>query len=75
MIISMKIINCNDWAPRNNLNIPIPITDPPVDLHGLLGKLYFVYGLGRLAWFYHRLGEFVLYSFLNGENDYFYENN
>ena len=37
----MKIINCNNWIPRNQLNIPIPITDPPSDLQKLLGKLYF----------------------------------
>jgi hypothetical protein len=77
MIISMKIINCNDWAPRNHLNIPIPITDPPIDLQGLLGKLYFAYSPGRLAWFYYRLGEFVIYHFLNETlslgGDYFNE--
>jgi hypothetical protein len=66
MIISMKIINCNNWAPRNMLNIPIPITDPPVDLQGLLGKLYFAYSPGRLSWFYYRLGEFGIYGLLNG---------
>ena len=73
----MKIINCNNWAPRNALNIPIPITDPPVDLQGLLGKLYFAYSPGRLAWFYYRLGEFVIYHFLNETlslgGDYFNE--
>ena len=76
-ITSMKMIDFNNWTRLNNLNTPVPkpITDLPVNLHGLLSQLYFVYGLGRLAWFYHRLGEFVLYSFLNGENDYFYENN
>lgn len=62
----MKMINCNNWTQRNRLNIPIPTTDPPVDLQGLLGKLYFAYSPGRLAWFYYRLGEFVIYSFLNG---------
>jgi hypothetical protein len=25
MIISMKMINSNNWAPRNKLNIPRPI--------------------------------------------------
>ncbi len=70
----MKIINCNDWAPRNNLNtlVPIPITDLPVDLYRLLIKLYFAYSPGRL--FYYRLVELVIYSFLNRENDYFNEN-
>jgi hypothetical protein len=65
MIISMKMISCNNWAPCNQLNIPIPITDPPVDLQVLLSKLYFAYSPGRLAWFYYRLGEFVIYGFLN----------
>ena len=76
MIISMKIINCNNWSPCNNFNIPIPITDPPIDLQGLLGKLYF-YSPERLAWFYYRLGEFVIYGFLNEAlslgGDYFNE--
>jgi hypothetical protein len=69
----MKIINCNDWAPRNNLNtlVPIPITNLPVDLHRLLIKLYFVYSPGRL--FYYRLVELVTYSFLNREDYYFNE--
>jgi hypothetical protein len=73
----MKMINCNDWAPRNNLNtlvpIPIPITNLPVDLRRLLIKLYFAYSPGRL--FYYRLVELVIYSFLNREDDYFNENN
>ena len=47
--ISMKIINCNNWAPCNQLNIPIPITDLPVDLQGLLSTLYFAYSPGRLS--------------------------
>jgi hypothetical protein len=37
----MKKINSYNWTPRNQLNIPIPITDPPVDVEKLLGKLYF----------------------------------
>jgi hypothetical protein len=62
----MKMINSNNWAPRNplKLNIPIPITDPPVDLHGLLSKLYFTYSPGRLAWFYYRLGEYVIFYYI-----------
>jgi hypothetical protein len=40
-VISMKKINSYNWTPRNQLNIPIPITDPPVDVEKLLGKLYF----------------------------------
>ncbi|BAF36233.1 hypothetical protein [Microcystis phage LMM01] len=65
MIISMKIINCNDWTPRNNMNIPI--TDPPVDL-----QMYFAYSPGRLAWFYYKLAEFGIYGFLY-KGDYFNE--
>ena len=65
IIISMKIINCNNWSPRNKSNIPIPITDPSVDLLGLLIKLY-----GRV---YYRLENLVTYSFLNREDDYFNE--
>ena len=64
------MIDCNDWVLRNNLNIPIPIADLPVDLH----ELFVVYSTGRLVWFYYRLGEFGIYSFLNGENNYFNEN-
>ena len=62
IIISMKIINCNNWAPHNKLNISIPITDPPVDLW-----VYFAYSR-EVAWFYYRLGrgQFGIYSFLNG---------
>ena len=57
-VISMKIINCNNWAPRNALNIPIPITDPPVDLQGLLGKFYFTWDhtlIISTGGFYYRL--------------------
>ena len=62
----MKIINCNNWSLRNRLNIPVHITDPTVDLLGLLGKLFFAYNPGGLAWFYYRMGEFGIYGFLNG---------
>jgi len=70
----MKMIDFNDWTRLDKLGTPVPkpITDLPVNLHGLLSQLYF-YDLGRLAWFYYRLGELVLYSFLNGEDDYFNE--
>jgi hypothetical protein len=71
----MKMIDFNNWTRLNNLGTPVPkpITDLPVNLHGLLSQLYFVYSLGRLAWFYYRLRELVLYSFLNGGDDYFNE--
>ncbi len=72
----MKMIDFNNWVLLNDLDTPIPkpITDLPVNLHRLLSQLYFAYGLGKLAWFYYRLGELVLYSFLNGEDNYFNEN-
>ena len=51
MVISMKMVNCNDWSPhsnndwtpRNKSNIPIPITDPPILPNG--DNLYYL-------WFY-----------------------
>ena len=64
----MKMIKRNNWAQRNRLNISIPITDSPIDLHELIA-----YSPGRLSWFYYRLGELVIYSFLNREDDYFNE--
>jgi hypothetical protein len=57
----MKIIDCNDWTSRNIFNMSIPITDPPVDLQGLL----VAYSPGGLL--------VVIYSFLNREDDYFNE--
>ena len=73
----LKEINPNYWAPYSEWAPPIPITNPPIDLQGLLGKLYFAYSPGRLAWFYYRLGEFVIYGFLNEAlslgGDYFNE--
>lgn len=70
IIISMKIINCNNWSPRNKSNIVIPITDPSVDLLRLLIKLYFTHSLGRFV--YYRLENLVTYGFLI-EDDYFNE--
>ena len=71
IIILMKIINCSNWSPRNKSNIPIPITDPSVDLLRLLIKLYFTHSLGRFV--YYRLENLVTYGFLNREDDYFNE--
>jgi hypothetical protein len=70
----MKIINCNNWTPRI-INIPIPITDPPVDLHKLLGKFYFTWDhtlIISTGGFYYRLSGVVLYNVLY-VNDYFDE--
>ena len=49
MIISMKMVNCNDWSPHSNNDwtprnkFPIPITDPPILPNG--DNLYYL-------WFY-----------------------
>ena len=61
----MRMIN--DWAPR----MPISINDLTVD-DRLLTKLYFAYSPRRLV--YYRLVDFVIYNFLNREDDYFNEN-
>jgi hypothetical protein len=69
----MKMIDSNKWAPRHKLNlpmgVPIPITNPPVDHHGLFFKLYFAYSRG----FYYRLSA-VIYNTLH-EDNYFDEDN
>jgi hypothetical protein len=59
----MRVINCDEH---------IQISDLLVKLNDSL-ELYFAYSPGRLAWFYYRLGGPVIYSFLNGEDDYFNE--
>ena len=68
MIISMKTINPNCWAPNG---LDVPITAPPV---ANINNLYYsciTYSLGRFV--YYRLEELVTYSFLNREDDYFNE--
>jgi hypothetical protein len=61
----MKIINCNNWAPRNQLDIPIPITDPPVRVYN--------YGwLVNIDLFYYILERVVSYNILD-EDGYFNE--
>ena len=62
----MRMINCDEHEH-------IYISDLLVKLNDSL-ELYFAYSSGRLAWFYYRLGELVIYSFLNREDDYFNEN-
>ena len=64
IISSMNKINSNNWAPRNQLSIPIPITDPPVGLQGLC---FFAYNPERLVWFYYRLGS-MLYNILDKDS-------
>ena len=63
----MKMINCNGWALNNKLKTSMLIEPSVGDL-----QVYFAC-TGRFVWFYYRLGELVLYSFLNREDDYFNE--
>jgi hypothetical protein len=61
----MKIINCNNWAPRNQLDILIPITDPPVRVYN--------YGwLVNIDLFYYILERVASYNILD-EDGYFNE--
>jgi hypothetical protein len=69
-VISMKKINSNNWVSRNPLNIPIPITDPPVDLQKLLGKLYFTWDhtpIISTSGFYYRLVSVLSNTFYENE--------
>jgi hypothetical protein len=50
----MKIINCNDWAPRNTLGVSTPITNPLIANHNSLYDNFYVRGV---AWVYHNLSE------------------
>ena len=62
----MKKINSYKWTPRNQLNIPIPITDPPVDVQKLLGKLYFTLDytlISSTGEFYYILGSLLSNKF------------
>jgi hypothetical protein len=45
----MKMIDFNNWTRLNNLGTPVPkpITDLPVNLHGLLSQSLFYFRLGR----------------------------
>jgi hypothetical protein len=43
MIISMKMINCNNWAPRNKLNISILIRVYSQFYHRLISALHILY--------------------------------
>jgi hypothetical protein len=58
MIISMKKINCNGWAPHNHYlwDAPIPITNPSILANGdTLYYSFYVYNAGGPATFYDRL--------------------
>ena len=71
MVISMKIINSNNWAPRNRAphaqTSYIPITNPPlVNVDNLYYSFYVYNNAPELAIFYY-----ILYDFL-GKRDYFY---
>ena len=58
----MKIINCNNWAPRNKQvpynwgAVPIPITNPLIANH--IG-LYDNFNLRGVAWAYYNLLWFI----------------
>ena len=73
MIISMKTINPNCWAPYEcESNVPVPITAPPVANINNLYYSFYLYNSRGLAIFYYRLSGIVLYNVLY-ENDYFDE--
>jgi hypothetical protein len=66
----MKIINSNDWAPRNTIWTPywgelVPIADPLITSGHSLYYKFHTYNNQRLAWFYRKLSP--------DENDYLYE--
>jgi hypothetical protein len=74
MIISMKKINCNGWAPHNHYlwDAPIPITNLPILTNSdILYYSFYVYNAGGPAKFYDRLAGNV-YNILD-EDNYFYE--
>jgi hypothetical protein len=74
MVISMKIINCNGWAPRNNpvlyeWSAPIPITNPLIANGDSLYPSFYDYNAGGVAWVYYNLfGPTIT-------NHYFYADN
>ena len=75
MIISMKIINCNNWINNNRgpyIPMPAPIIDPSVANINNLYYSFYLYSSGGLAVFYYRLSGIVLYNVLYA-NDYFDE--
>jgi hypothetical protein len=69
----MKIVDSNNWAPRNKLNLPMPVR--------IYLRIYYFDGAGlpiylpelNIDEFYYRLGN-VLYNILN-EDGYFDEDN
>lgn len=72
-ITSMKMINCNGWAPRSNnprsnnaswilrnkLSIPIPITNPLIANHNNLYYNFHIYNAGGVAYVYYNLSLFI----------------
>ena len=53
-ITSMKMINCNGWAPRNTVGSRIPITNPLIANHISLYDNFYIRGV---AWVYYNLSE------------------
>lgn len=75
IIISMKKINCNDWAPRNKPvpyeeDAPIPITNPLIKPSYLYYKFH-TYSAGGVTCVYRNI-TYVLYNILN-KGGYFNE--
>ena len=68
MIISMKIINCNNWAPRNRKYYLWSYRY----YYESMGDVY-IPELNELHVFYYKLAH-LLYDFLD-EEDYFNEDN
>jgi len=56
----MKMIDFNNWAPRNKSNIPIPVTDLPVLTISSLYHNFYFYNSRGLAIFYYRLSVILL---------------
>ena len=63
-ITSMKMIDCNGWAPRSNnaswtlrnkLSIPIPITNPLIANHNNLYYNFHICNAGGVAYVYYNL--------------------
>ncbi len=62
MVISMKTINCNNWAPRNvdwashyEWSGPVPITSLPILSDDILYYSFYAYNTGGPGKFYYLL--------------------
>jgi hypothetical protein len=65
IIASMKMINCNGWAPRSSKPVPyewsapIPITNPLIANHNNLYNNFHTYKAGGVAYVYYNLSLFI----------------